>query len=88
MTDFYFYFFTGLEDKPLLFQGGVLVDLIFNSTEISSKKTSALDNKKKKDIEKVLRDQFCNLDAKPDDNNCAIQTLGYRVTKRISCGYT
>ena len=71
---------------PLLFQGGVLVDLSFTSTGSMRKKMDVLDNKKKKNVEKVLTEQFCNLNAEPGGKSCTIQILAYRVTQRTSCG--
>ena len=45
-----------------------------------------INDEKKKDIEKVLYGQFCNLDVNPQENTCTIQNLKYRVKPKISCG--
>ena len=74
------------QDKPLLFQGGVLVDLSFTSTGSMGKKMDVLDNKKKKNVEKVLTEQFCDLNVEPSGKSCKLQILAYRVIYRTSCG--
>ena len=45
-----------------------------------------INDENKKDIEKVLYGQFCNLDVDPQENTCTIQNLRYMVKPKISCG--
>ena len=47
-------------------------------------KMDLMDEKKKKDIKKVLHDQFCDLEIEVQGNTCSIQNLKYRVMG-ISC---
>ena len=54
--------------------------------ERKGKIIEVINDEKKKDIEKVLDGQFCNLDVDPQDNTCTIQNLKYRVKPEISCG--
>ena len=74
--------FKGL-DKSSIFEGGIFVDLSFTSIERNGNKINQLDDKKKKDIENVLIDEFCSLDVKSqaESNTCSVQNLEFRVHK-------
>ena len=74
------------QEKALIFQGGVLVDIGLTSSRRNHKTVEVISDEKKKDIEKVLDGQFCNLDVDTQENTCTIQNLKYRVKPRISCG--
>ena len=84
---FIFFSFEG-HDLPSIFEGGVFVDLSFPSIGRNGNKMDQLDDNKKKDIENVLNDEFCNLDVESQAQSkiCSIQNLDFRVQKRISCG--
>ena len=43
-----------------------------------------LDETKRKDVKRVLHDQFCDLEIEGQGNTCSIQNLKYRVMG-ISC---
>ena len=65
--------------KSSIFEGGVFVDIgfkVFGKTE-----KNQLDNSRKKDIEDVLNEEFCNLNAHSEDNSCFIQSLDFLVKK-------
>ena len=57
----------------------MLVDLSVGTTK------DLLNDKTKRDIEKVLSNEFCNSDVGPQGNTCSIQNLKYRVKSGISC---
>ena len=71
------------QDHSLIFQGGVFVDASILTYGKNGKKLDQLDDKKKKDIENVLNDEFCSADFKvqAESNTCSIQNLEFRVKK-------
>ena len=69
---------------PLIFHGGVLVDVVDATMGKNRNTMDPLDEKKRKDVKRVLHDQFCDLDIKGQGNTCSIQNLKYRVIG-ISC---
>ena len=72
----------------MIVQGRTLVEYSFESLQGSDNATIVLDDAQKKKIEKVLNDEFCNLDVtdQSQDNTCETQTLNFVVKKRICCG--
>ena len=65
--------------KSSIFEGGVFVDLSF--TILGKTGNNQLDNNKKKDIENVLNEEFCSLNAHSQDNSCFVQSLEFLVKK-------
>ena len=67
----------------MIVQGRTLVEYSFESLEGSDNATIVLDDAQKKKIERVLNDEFCNLDVtdKSQDNTCETQTLNFVVKK-------
>ena len=64
---------------PLIFHGGVLVDVVDATTGKNRNTMDPLDETKRKDVKRVLHDQFCDLDIEGQGNTCSIQNLKYRV---------
>ena len=65
--------------KSSIFEGGVFVDVSF--TVFGKNGNNQLGNNRKKDIENVLNEEFCNLNAHSEDNSCFIQSLDFLVKK-------
>ena len=65
--------------KSSIFEGGIFVDIGF--TAFGKTEKNQLDNSRKKDIEDVLNEEFCNLNAHSQDNSCSIQSLEFLVKK-------
>ena len=65
--------------KSSIFEGGIFVDIGF--TVFGKTEKNQLDNSRKKDIEDVLNEEFCNLNANSQDNSCSIQSLEFLVKK-------
>ena len=62
-----------------IFEGGVFVDISF--TTLGKTGNNQLDNNRKKDIENVLNEEFCSLNAHSQDNSCFVQSLEFLVKK-------
>ena len=58
------------------------MDLSF--TEYGKTRNNQLADKRKKDIENVLNDEFCSLDVHSEDNSCSIQNLEFWVN-HLNC---
>ena len=82
--DKYLSLFSKDQAMPLIFHGGVLVDVVDATMGKNRNTMDPLDEKKRKDVKRVLHDQFCDLDIKGQGNTCSIQNLKYRVMG-ISC---
>lgn len=65
--------------KSSIFEGGVFVDISF--TILGKTGNNQLDNNRKKDIENVLNEEFCSLNAHSQDNSCFVQSLEFLVKK-------
>ena len=65
--------------KASIFEGGVFVDISF--TILGKTENNQLDNNRKKDIENVLNEEFCSLNAHSQDNSCFVQSLEFLVKK-------
>ena len=65
--------------KSSIFEGGVFVDVSFAA--FGKTGNNRLVNNRKKDIENVLNEEFCNLNAHSQDNSCSIQSLEFLVKK-------
>ena len=61
----------------------MFVDLGFTSIERNGNKIDQLDEKKKKDVENVLIDEFCSFDveSQAQSSTCSVQNLEFRVHK-------
>ena len=71
-----FFLFEG-KVESLIFQGGVFVDISFTTLGRNGVSLDQLDDKRKKDVENVLNDEFCSLESQ--ENSCNIQSLEFRV---------
>ena len=76
-----------MENKPLIVQGRTSVDQSFATLEENVNASIKLTNETKEKIEKVLNEEFCNLDVKAEaqDNTCITQMLNFVVKDRIGC---
>ena len=83
LTNFTIFHFTG-QDPSLIFQGGILVDLSFSTIGKSGDKMELLDEKKKKDVKRVINDQFCSLGLNTQGDACTIQNLDFKVTRELA----
>ena len=72
----FFFLFEG-KAESLIFQGGVFVDISFTTVGRNGVSVDQLDDKRKKDVENVLNDEFCSLESQ--ENSCNIQNLEFRV---------
>ena len=70
----------------MIFEGSVLIDLSLTTSVRNDKSLGLLDDKKKKVVEAVLNNEFCNIDVDPQASSCTLQNLEYKVKSRISCG--
>ena len=62
-----------------------MVDLSLTTPVRNGKTLDLLDNNKKKVVETVLSNEFCNIDVDPKASSCTLQFLEYKVKSRISC---